>query len=558
MVGADERRPRRFVRVLMVLVALGVVWYASAAVFRYFDGSIGRKTPVTVNVRSTGSVQVALQDEDWQPAESGLKLYAGDAVATRSGGDVVLSMFDGTRVRLDQSTDVEVVSSNDEVGGTSTLGLKVRSGRIFVSAPSIETYSGAITRSIETTEFSSTLPASTSALFASNFVNVLRASGQGVGVTVNAGTNPVLIVGEGQYFLLDGNAKSAIAQGADPYEFRDPVTSQLLRDDFLTSSYTLFSTNAAAPVVVGGASSSLGANEPLVVTSPENRAEIDAKTVKVAGRAGTLVAQLMVNGQPVSMAKDGTFSVDVSLGKEPTVVITVEAQDAQGIPLSKIERTVLNVFEVSVEPLRFKSPVGSGETLRTSQSVVEITGEAPAGTNGVVINEYRLQLYKPGSKTWSYLANAAYDNLKVGENIFTAYAVDADGNKSPSRSITIVYEPAGSGTGTSAPVSSEPPLKQNAPLTPGVLVVDKPAGGTSADTSEKEVVIEGRTSGDTSSISINGYTLSLYVAGKTTWNYIASTDLSTMKRGKNVYRVVARNKDGEILDILEYTINFKP
>ena len=57
---------------------------------------------------------------------------------------------------------------------------------------------------------------------------------------------------------------------------------------------------------------------------------------------------------------------------------------------------------------------------------------------------------------------------------------------------------------------------------------------------------------------MNGYTLSLYTPNSTSWKYIASTVLQTMKRGKNVYRIVARNKDGEILDVLEYTITYNP
>jgi hypothetical protein len=188
---------------------------------------------------------------------------------------------------------------------------------------------------------------------------------------------------------------------------------------------------------------------------------------------------------------------------------------------------------------------------------VEITGEAPQGTAAIMVNDYRLQLYKAGGKTWSYLASADLGNLIAGKNVFTVFALDADGNKSPSRSITIEFTSDGT-TASGATVSSTPPLKQNPPLTPGVLIVDKPESGLSAATSEKEMVIEGRTSGDTASISINGYTLSLYIAGKTTWNYIASTEMSTMKRGRNVYRVVARNKDGEILDVLEYVITYNP
>jgi hypothetical protein len=263
-----------------------------------------------------------------------------------------------------------------------------------------------------------------------------------------------------------------------------------------------------------------------------------------------------VNGQEVTVAKDGTFSVDVSLGKGPTNIIKVEAQNAQGIPIQRIDRTIqIDQAVVAVAPVKIKSPVGSGKTLTTDQAEIDISGEAPAGTEGIMVNDYRLQLFKPGSQTWSYLASTSLGNLKEGPNAFSVYALDADGNKSSARSITIILS---TGTGSVSDAVATPPLKQNAPLTPGTLSVDEPGPGTSGETAQNEVVLAGKTSGDTASISINGYSLSLYIAGKTTWNYIASLALSTMKRGKNIYRIVARNKDGEILDVLEYTLTYNP
>lgn len=562
LAGTEDRpRPTALLRPLMVVAAVAAVWYGSSALLHFFDRSVDRKTATNLEVRSTDGVQVSLQGQDWQPGETGLRLYAGDAVSTRGGADAVLRFFDGTRIRLDGNSDVQLVRADRQTDGTSTLTFKVRSGRIWVATPLASAYTGAIVRTVQTGNYGAEIPAAANVLAGATLLNVVRASGLGLKVTVSTKNAPTLYIGEGQYFSLEGGAKSAIEQGTDPYEFRDPVTAQLLRDDFLTSSYALFLTNAKLPS--GSTASSAGGTDgdPLTVTSPQNHDSVTQKSVTVSGRVNPHVTSLLVNGQSVSIHKDLSFSADVSLTKDPSTLITVEAQDAQGITLGKVERTVVNAYKIVVEPARIKSPVGSGQTLTTSEGVIEITGEAPPNTAGILVNEYKLQLFKPGGQTWSYLANAAYGNLNVGENRFTVVAVDADGNRSVPRTITIVYQPSGSGTGhsvTSVTSSSEPPLKQNPPIHPGSLTVELPSPGTSAETSDNELSIIGKTSAETYSISVNGYTLSLYQPGSVNWKYIASTNLQTMKRGKNVYRIVSRNTNGEILDILEYTLTYRP
>lgn len=569
LVGVEDRRkPRVLLRILMVVAAIGIIWYGSGAVMRFFDQSTGRRASTALELRSQDGVQVALQEGDWQAGESGLKLYTGDAVATRSAGDVILRFFDGTKIRLDQNTDVEIISADKQVGGTSKVSVNVRSGRIWISTPSTSVFSGAIVRTVTTTNYSADFTAASSALVAGQILNVLRASGIGAHVTISVDGKPTLIVGEGQYFTMEGNAKSAIEQGQDPYDFRDPVTSQLLKDDFLTSSFIIMNTPDAPLLTVGSGAviPEIPDGSPLIVSTPENRSEVNAKSITVAGRVGGRVTQLFINGKAITLKPDLSFSADVSLGKESSLAIIVEAQDAQGITLGRIERTVVNAYKVVVEPPRIKSPVGSGETITVRNPVVEVTGEAPPGTAAILVNNYRLQLFKLGDKTWSYLANAEYGNLVVGENRFTVVAVDSEGNRSVPRSSTVIYEPIGGATVSSgSTISSQsnvepsaPPLKQNPPLQAGTLGVEQPTTGTSADTSGTELSIIGRTSAETYSISVNGYTLSLYTPNSTSWKYIASVELTTMKRGRNVYRIVSRNKNGEILDILEYVINYQP
>lgn len=558
MVGSGEpRKPRAFMRVVILMLALFVAWYLITKVLALFDYSIGRKTATTLTIRSGfESVQVSLQGGEFQRAETNLRLYEGDAVSVRGNADTLLTFFDGSRLRLDRDSDILIGGSESVQNGSSSITVAVRSGRIWLSTPTEKSYSGTIIRTITTKNFSARIPAGTHAMISAAMVTVLRAGGAGVLMTIAGATEKNIIVGEGQYLGLSDEAKTVIAEGGDPYEFRDPLTSQMLKDDFLMTSYALLSQNTSPKSGSGGAVfDNLGGID-LTLSSPENHADSKTKTLTVSGKVSNRVALVLVNGQSVPLKKDRTFSVDMNLGKEVTATLHVEAQDMQGITLSAIDRIITNSFKATVDPVRFKSPVASGGTLTTGQREVEITGEAPAGAAAIVMNEYKLQLFKPGSRTWSYLASTALGNMVVGKNTFTVTVLDSEGNKSPPRSIFIVFSTSGPANATGS--TDLPPLKQNAPLAPGSLSVTGPAAGTDTTTDQKEIILEGITSPDTSSISVNGYTLSLYLAGKTTWNYIASTELSTMKRGRNVYRIVSRNKDGEILDVLEYTINFRP
>jgi hypothetical protein len=548
----------------MVALTLGVAWYGTAAVLRYFDQSIGRKTSAELEIRSQDGVQVSLQAGDFQAAEPGLKIYAGDAVATRSAGDVIVRFFDGTRIRLDQNTDVKILQSDKQSTDNSLLEVQLRSGRMWISTPTVFSFSGTILRTVGTENYSVHITPGSNVLISNQILNVLRASGLGEEVTLRTAGNPVFFVGEGQYFSLEGNAKAAIEQGADPYEFRDPVTVEQLKDEFLQSSYVLMNAPKDSPPVSMGSGAGLpdgSGKTPLTILSPKNREEVTAKSVTVSGRVGARVSEVLINGKSIPIKSDFSFTADVSIGSETVLNMTIEALDPQGITLAREIRTVVNAFKVIVEPPRIKSPAGSGETITVTRPIVEITGEAAPNTAGILVNDYRLQLFKTGNRTWSYLANAAYDNLKIGENRFTVIAVDGDGNRSVPRTVTVVYQPDNttqSGSSVTQSSSSLAPIKQNPPLSPGTIIISLPTSGTSADTTSKELSIVGKTSPQTDSISVNGYTLSLYEPSAESWRYIASVDLGTMKRGLNVYRIVARNKSGEILDVLEYSLTYRP
>ncbi len=561
--AASERRPRLVARLLTIGIALLIIWYLGGKVLSLFVNSTGHRNPAILTTeRDSQDVQISLQSGEWQRAENNIKIYPGDAVSTKGNGNAIITFFDGTHVRLDANTEAAVEKSDKYEEDTSSVSLKLRSGRLWVSTPSVMAFSGSIVRKVATDAYSAELPGETNALLSTSLVAVLRAQGLGLSIDVlqPKNSNQIVVVGEGQQLTLSEDARNTIAAGDDPYRYRDPIGSTMLNDEFFLRSYAMLKDIATGSgALTGGVD--LTQRDDLVITAPENNARVTGKTVTVAGRVSERIKTLIINNSITAVKPDKTFSVDVALAGE-TMAIHIEAQDDQGVALAKQDRSVKVELNPYRETVTMNSPVGSGKTLTTSATEIDVSGLAPANAASIWVNDYKLQLFKAGSKTWSYLASRDLGNLVDGKNTLTIYAMDKDGRKGPTTTIYIVYDPAATATvPTAVPTataSSQPPLKQNPPLTPGTLAVTAPAPGTTAEATAVENVIEGTTSAETAFISVNGYTLSLYIAGKTTWNYIASVDLGTMKEGKNVYRVVSRNKDGEILDVLEYTINYTP
>ncbi len=565
--GSSEPRPRYVLRLIIGALVLLIIWYLGNRVFSLFDDSVGRGAGAVLAMEQPNSdlVQVSLQKGDLQRAENNLKVYPGDGIVARPGGHAMLAFFDGSRIRLDQSTEVHVDRSDKVTGQQSAMEFTIKSGRVWVATPNLAVYSGAILRRVNTASYVADIPADASVMLSAGAIVVIKSSGVGLTVqlkNVRAGGVSQVIIGEGQVLTLNDDAKTQIAGGADPYSFRDPITADTLKDDFLTKSYAQLSAMVLpTPAPVGsGALAVVPEGEDLAVSAPANRAKVATKSVTVSGKVSQRIRTVLVNGYDAPIKPDRTFSLDLALADQETTVIHVEAQDPQGITLAEADRTVVRELK-PFEPVRMKSPVASGGTLTTALEEIEITGEAPNGAASIQVNDYKLQLFKPGAKTWSYLASVRIGNLVRGTNVFTIYAFDESGRRSTPTTITIIVD-AAAGTSTTpttptaSSAASQPPLKQNPPLTPGTLKVTAPVAGTAAEVTDAETVIEGTTSADTASISVNGYTLALYVAGKTTWNYIASEELTTMKPGKNVYRVVSRNADGEILDVVEYTITY--
>lgn len=533
------------VRIAVVLGVVGLIlWWLAKLVLGFFDTSRSmERAKVDLRVDG-GAVSMAIDGGLMQRTQGASKLYAGDKVSTGANGKATLVFADGTEARLDGQTEVSIDrSERSEVAVAVAIGLS--QGSLWVTSP--ESGSGEVTRQVVTPSFTLAIPSDAKVLVREASVLVFAADGDGVRVTTSDDDTGVL-VGEGQKLALDDSGGLSSSRSAlSPQDWIDPFA------------------RAGMSASSGGAADPLADLPTLAITEPKEGASVQGSLLTVRGTYGLGVVSVRVNGSPASLQETAqTFSQELAMERDGDFTVTAEALDADNQVIETVRRTVKRGTAVAAAPT-IEQPAKGGQTYRTNASEILISGTAGPSIAGIMVNEYRLQLFTPGKGSWTYLAKLELNNLKPGTNVFDVYGLDAAGNKSAPVRLTIIQGQgdggvvaggtASAGSATSAaPQVDESTLPQNAPTAPGTLTITGPAAGTSYTATGSEILIEGTTSPQTASVWVNGYKLQLYVAGKRAWNYIARKDYANLKSGTNLYKVVARDKDNQILDKVEYTV----
>jgi len=548
-----SRTPSAITRIIVLLVALFLVYLVLKWLFGLIGfGSNQQNASVLLSAES-GTVSVSVDGGLMQHAQDDMKIYAGDRLATGNDGFATLTFFDGTIVRLDEQSEatLEKSTQGDE---TSEFNLELTKGNAWIQTPTVNTLSGTVIRSLSVGTATYTFPADSEALVKQNVILVFSGDGNGVSVAAEGATGTFWI-GEGQQWTAPEGAISG-----DPLRFRSAIDPLVAQSTFVMESRRNAGIATGSGTVIGTGT------DILTVSAPSDNQIVSGTTVKVTGAIGTNVDRVRVNSYLASVdTVNKTFTQELAMGEDGTMAIRIEALDADSVVLQAITRTVKKgTVASSVGSPSITSPAKTGETYRTQQTEFNIQGTAPAGTSGIMVNDYRLQLFRPGDATWAYSAGISLQNLRQGENIFDVYALDAAGNKSaPARLVVIIGEGTtgvigGNGSASSVAVVDESTLPKNAPLTPGIIAVTGPTPGTQHTATGSEFLIEGTTSKETTNVWVNGYRLQLFKSGGGYWNYIANTALGTLKRGANVYKITARNAKDEILDTFEYNVTYNP
>jgi hypothetical protein len=537
----------------MGIVVLVLLFWALKAVLSVFEfGNAIAREAVILAVSDRGSVSVSLSGEEPRLADADLKLYPEDTVSTDRGAPASLSFFDGTELRMDKGGQI-MIQESAQGSKRSYLETSLDRGTLWVKTPEASAFSGSIVRTLHTLAFEAHIPSGAEVLFTQDRIEVYSADGVGVTISMRSSANPI-IVGEGQKFSVPQSDQAV----SDPYQFRSPIVDA-------PSSFVLESRVRTIPEVEAKPTPGMS-DEPLTVLQPSEGETLRSATITVKGAYHSAIAMVRVNGYRASLDADkGTYSIEIAPPDQEEVTLSIEGLGEDGTLLAKITRTVRRDRTPPTTPTILQ-PSANGTTYRTSRDTVEIRGTAPRGTTGIIVNDYRLQLFTEGDNEWSYLASTKLQNFSQGENVFRVVAINATGLRSDPAVLTIilgegeegVVGAASNGSASSAKPLSLAALPKNDPLKPGTLSVHAPSAGTQHTAmlsgTGLELLIEGSVPPGTQSMWVNDYQLRLYSPGKTFFNYIASTALNTLKRGENPYVIVARDKEGMILDRMTYTI----
>lgn len=538
-----------------VIAVLLLIWAGKALLSSLHIGNAVQRTAVVLTGESRGAVSVSLSGEDPRVADSELKLYPGDTVITDRGSPASLELFDGTDIRVDRGSSL---TAEESVLGEkeSAFAVSLDRGSLWIRTPASIAFSGAVVRTITTSRYTAQVPSGAEAYFSADSIEVYASDGVGVTFHIPE-VRGDLIVGEGQRFSIP----PADAEMSDPYVNRSALATDFVASAFVRESRALHTGAGSA-----SSTSSDGSEEIITVSEPKEAQVIKTTTTTVSGTLSEAVDAVRVNGyRALADAEKHTYEIEIAIADIEEITITVEAVGKDGSVVGKVLRTVKRDRTPPGKPT-ISSPAGDGATYRTAKEEIEIRGTAPRGTAGIIVNDYRLQLFQTGDTEWSYLASTRLNNFVKGENIFRIVAVSETGYRSEPAVLTIVLGEGGEGvisggsssTGTAA---SSGTLPNNAPLKPGTLIITAPTAGLQHEATltgtGAEFLIEGNVPTGTASIWVNDYKLQLYTAGKTFFNYIASTGLNTLKRGTNTYDIITRDKDGNILDRLTYTIILK-
>jgi hypothetical protein len=517
-----------------------------------FGNAIEREV-VILSMGNRGTVSVSLSGEDPRTADADLKLYPEDGVKTDKGAPASLAFFDGTDMRLDKG-GILVITESAKGLKRSKIAASLESGTLWVATPEFSSYSGTIVRTIAASAYSIAIPSGSEVLLTQDRIDVYTADGVGVTLSISGMKDPV-IIGEGQSYTVPQPTERM----GDPYQHRSPITG--VPSNFVMES-RVSSVAMSEEISVTTEPETL-----LTMSEPKEDSIVRLATMQVRGAYGTGVEMVRVNGYK-AVLDENTHSYDIEIVPPDAeeITLTVEALGKDGTVVLKITRTVRRDRTPPGSP-EVLHPSGNGSTFQTSREEVEIRGTAPRGTTGIIVNDYRLQLFTEGEEEWSYLASTKLQNFSQGENVYRIVAVNAAGYRSEPAILVIILGQgeervihAGS-AGSSVSSTGEPvpaSLPKNDPLKPGMLQITSPSSGTAHTAilsgTGLELLIEGTVPPGTASVWVNNYQLKLFKPGKTFFNYIASTSLSTLKRGENPYEIITRDKDGKILDRLIYVI----
>lgn len=444
----------------------------------------------------TGSAKAMTSgSSEWKSVPSSIYLYEGEKLRTQSDGRVSLQFFEKDTVRLEKSSELEFTSLMRDAIGTSAA-IRLTEGKLWVQLRG-------------TVEDQSEISIDTGLLKLSSVDGVFAVSHPGMVYVLEGSVRADIIhegdivksttIGVGQEIIIDEKIAGDLSEGLQ----KEIIFA--LDDAFKSSNWYRWNQ-----------------------------------------QQGSTGATMM---DEVSDTPEAESDADTEIDPTDEALIDEEADEES--PVDE------NDQEPPSQP-EIEEPGSNDDTITVDKTAVDIKGSVSSDTEAVIVNDYRLSQYVPGSGTFRYTANIEFGNLKVGENKFEVIAVDANQNKSKAALITLVLTQEVYDEAKGEEESTEESDENTTPAasSEGGVTITAPNGGENLVTSETSFEITGTVPSDTAKVLVNSYQLQAFQEGDTSFKYNASSTLGTLEIGKiNTYIVKAYDADDELIGTASMTID---
>ena len=496
-----RKTPLDYLLPFLILVGIGVIAILAFQLWSNFQKQ--NKADVYFYIVEGKSEVLPYGQQAWDRAFSGTKFLLGDSLKTSVAGKAVLEFFNGTIIRLGNDTTMTLKDLVKEPEKESIITY-LENGTVWVNAHKSEGVKEAFYE-VDTPHLAVKAKGTIFAV-ESGVAEVVRVLDGEVTVDIKITIDGkerianTIKVSVGQEIVLDAAAIKAFENN------QNLSILQGLGDDFKQSDWYQWNVTEDRSPSEFGASS--GQNNQ---TNSE--------------QTQTVTQQTLTSTEQTSQETQETTETQ-------TTQVTQETQAT-----------------VSSDTLSISKPPSGSVTIKDDHYT--ISGTAVAGVTKIVVDQkiasntssYTLQKFKAGDSTWVYNVSVASSNLQAGTNVYNFSSYDATGKKSDPVEITLIYEK------NSVTISD--------PLTAPVV---KTFNGSTSSTVETGIVqVSGSIKG-AEKLVVNGYALSKFKPGDTTWNYFATETAGNLKPGVNTYQVYGVDENGNKSAVVQFTItnNKKP
>ena len=482
--GRSRRQNGKAPLILFLLIISFFFWALFQFISTLFSNIKHESASAELNILQ-GRVEFLLpESSDWSLAFSEQKFLTNDTIKTGPNSKASLTIMDRNLIYINQNSELKFMELEQKSSGKKKIKIQLLKGQIWIKSAAddfAQTSKAGSQFSIETDSseiyiYDSIIDISKT----ENQTTVRGIKGQSqIQITQTPETNP-LNLGVGQKIVLNNQTITEISANKDILEILD---SNFIESEWHLKNLEIFYPQDATqirrkieiqtpkPVESTTAEVDIENSIPAPqILSPQDGAKIPANIsmLKIEGTAPAEAAQIMVNDYPLSKYLPGdkkwhyfaaqkfntlvpgenkytivAISRDGKKSAPQTISIFYEglASTESGTANSK-SITLNNVFDF-VPPVVTKPGVFQEDpniTYETSASIVTLFGTVDPKTNAIEVNGFKLKKFVPGNTNFSYIANANYGNMKVGDNIFTIKAFGPD-NKIAETNIKIHYKP---------------------------------------------------------------------------------------------------------------------